>query len=142
MLQAKPRKLMTVNWRDMKKTFFDADFVEGSRMPPVDVSDSAGVASASSLELENDNLRKLPWIDDDLQERDLVGVAHHQFDLAEQFDLDRYIDILADEAIDASTSKTQDSRSSTRSNVREDMASYRKKDASTVLPSASEWEAW
>ena len=72
----------------------------------------------------------LGWLNEDLP--DLSTVSHYHFDLELEFDIKRYLDILADEANGAVQSTT--SRPASTPTV------HKTGNASTVAPQASAWD--
>jgi len=71
--QVKPRKPVTVNWRDIRKTIDSSSAVAGAKTGPV----------------PDDPLKDpLAWLDDGLP--DLSSSNFQHFDLALQFDIGRY----------------------------------------------------
>ena len=76
------------------------------------------------------------WLDEGLP--DLSSVSHHHFDLAKEFDIHRYLDVLADEvASDAPRRNIAPMASALPSVPRSGVD--KSNDASTVTPLASAW---
>src|SRR6188768_3963236 len=101
----------------MKKTIFDTttEDLDGSNTRPLDQDTNHEANSA--VEDAQDCIQAaadLSWLDEDLP--DLRTVAHEYFDLATEFDISLYLDVLADEAtkgISTLTTTDKGSKSST-----------------------------
>ncbi|KAF9527167.1 hypothetical protein CPB83DRAFT_856482 [Crepidotus variabilis] len=109
--------------------------------------------STSGKELENDNdgdgenrsqaetqdKHALSWLDEGLP--DLRTVKHHQIDLEAEFDIKRYLDILADSPSSSTTASLAPSQDIHLKNTTRSTPTVNKsKDASTVVLQASAWE--
>jgi hypothetical protein len=76
------------------------------------------------------------WLDEGIP--DLSSVSHHYFDLAKEFDISRYLDILADEVnYEVPARRNVSSIASTSAQPRNGVD--RSIDASTVAPLPSAW---
>lgn len=92
-IQETPRKPVTVNWRDIRATIQQTTLsVKKTANPTSEDSDSEG--KSSEMNTPSDPVEDpLKWLDDGLP--DLSGYNCQDFDLALQFDIRRYVDILA-----------------------------------------------
>jgi len=81
----------------------------------------------------------LAWLDGGLP--CLTSVSHHHFDLANEFDISRYLDILADEATAEANSSLQGSKAPSAGRLSKEV-SQTSCDASTVVPAAGDWDKW
>jgi hypothetical protein len=97
----------------------DSDSCDGNELPaPVDP--------------EADPLK---WLDDGLP--DLSGFEHRYFDLAAEFDISRYTQILADSVSDGTTAPTGNVQQSSSSGN-----NYGNKGAGDFVPGDDEWGKW
>jgi len=123
----------------MKKTIFDTttEDLDGSNTRPLDQDTNHEANSA--VEDAQDCIQAaadLSWLDEDLP--DLRTVAHEYFDLATEFDISLYLDVLADEATKGiSTLTTTDKGSKSSTTV---LSSQMNQDASTMAPQDSVWD--
>jgi hypothetical protein len=85
---------VTVNWRDIRATIQQTTLsVKKDANLASEYSDSE--TKSSEMSTPDDPVEDpLKWLDDGLP--DLSGYSHHEFDLALQFDIHRYVDILAE----------------------------------------------
>ena len=100
---------MTVNWRDIRATIQQTSL---SAKKDAESEDSNTDSEGKSFEMNtpDDPVEDpLKWLDEGLP--DLSGNNHTEFDLALRFDIQRYVDILADSVSDPR--KTSDSRRET-----------------------------
>jgi hypothetical protein len=76
----------------------------------------------------------LKWLDDSLP--DLSGFEHRYFDLVAEFDISRYIQILADSVSDGTTAPS--------GNMQQPLSSgnYGNKEAGDFVPADEEWGQW
>lgn len=124
---------MTVNWRDIRKTIQQEPKTLSAK-PVSDTSneDSDSEDKNSKLSSPADPVEDpLKWLDEGLP--DLSGFDNRDFDLALQFDIRRYVDILADSVSESQerTESQQKSASGSR-----DVA------ANVLVPAAEEWATW
>ena len=123
----------------MKKTIFGKNSTTSAQLPITPGNEPqvplATEDTVSPSDMDINNPGGLAWLDGELP--NLSTVSHYQFDLEQEFDIKRYLDILADEAsgprqagpatgpasISMSTSKVDKSGN-----------------ASTVAPEASAWD--
>jgi len=123
----------------MKKTIFDITSVdsESSNMTPPDQDPNH--EANSGVEGTQDCIQAaadLSWLDEDLP--DLRTVAHEYFDLATEFDISLYLDILADEATKGSATLTATDKGTKSSTAV--LSSQKNQDASTMVPQDSVWD--
>ncbi|KAJ7861742.1 hypothetical protein B0H14DRAFT_3616599, partial [Mycena olivaceomarginata] len=118
-------KPVTVNWRDIRETIHGVEntYAEDSEGTPLTPHDPA-----------NDGL---DWLNDPLP--DLRGSSTSRFDLAAEFDIEKYLHVLAD-SITAAKETPVDARHHGPTNGNGGMSS--KAAADSVAPKADEWGSW
>ncbi|KAF8879442.1 hypothetical protein CPB84DRAFT_1852114 [Gymnopilus junonius] len=128
-----PRKPVTVNWRDIRKTIQqEPKTLSAKPVSDTSIEDSDSEDNDSKLNSPADPVEDpLKWLDDGLP--DLSGFDNRNFDLALQYDIRRYVDILADSA--SETQERMESQIKSTSESR-DVA------ASVLVPAAEEWTTW
>lgn len=92
------RKPITVNWRDISKDIAGSDEVQ--------LPDSSASSDESELRCEN-HLDGLAWLDGglpSLRSDVLVNVRGVRFDLEDEFDVSKYLHVLADSVSQSETS--------------------------------------
>ena len=99
--------------------------------------DSDPEMKSSEMSVPDDPVEDpLKWLDEGLP--DLFGYSHHEFDLALQFDIERYADILAD-----SVSDSRKTTSERLGKEKEQIPHTRLKEtAANTLAPAKEWGRW
>jgi len=116
----------------MKKTIFGKDNTTSDN----DVASPPGnLVSVSSSDMEVNDVEGLGWLNEELP--NLSTASHHHFDLEQEFDIRRYLDILADEV-----SRPGPVRAAGPSGIGTIPTSTVDKsgNASTVAPEASAWD--
>lgn len=134
LIQESPQKPVTVNWQDIHATIQQTTLsVKKTANPASNDSDSEG--KSSEMNTPSDPVEDpLKWLDDGLP--DLSRYNHQEFDLALQFDIRRYVDILAN-----SVSDTQ--RASASREVAAQIHTKLKETVANVLaPAEEEWGRW
>jgi hypothetical protein len=130
---------VTVNWRDIRATIQQTTLsVKNSPNPTSEDLDSESEGKSSEMNIPSDPVEDpLKWLDDGLPE--LFGYNHQEFDLALQFDIRRYVDILADSVSDPR--KTSENRFG---RVTAQMTHTKSKEtgAETLAPADDEWGRW
>ncbi|KAJ7750757.1 hypothetical protein B0H14DRAFT_3896888 [Mycena olivaceomarginata] len=121
-------KPVTVNWRDIRETIHGRPnsgrkYAEDSEGTPLTPHDPA-----------NDGL---DWLNDPLP--DLRGSSTSRFDLAAEFDIEKYLHVLAD-SITAAKETPVDARHHRPTNGNGGTSS--KAAADSVAPKAGEWGSW
>ena len=99
--QEKLWKPVTVNWRDIQATINQSPIKSHCAMAAEHQSENDSCDKNEILAPVDPEADPLRWLDDGLP--DLSGFEHHYFDLAAQFDISHYIDILADSVSDGTT---------------------------------------
>jgi len=125
---------VTVNWRDIRATVKQqpAPSKQVADELPNDESDEGGEGDlASPADPVDDPLK---WLDDGLP--DLSGFENRYFDLAAQFDIARYVQILADGVSDSEPEKATDTHPKPQG------SSQKNVQASILVPKDSEWTTW
>ena len=124
----------------MKQTIFgkDSSALTSTPLPISDDEPQVALATGEPIppsDMEVSDPNGLGWLDEELP--NLSTVSHYQFDLEQEFDVRRYLDILADEAsgptpvrVGSVTGSTSTSKVDKSGNA----------SASTVAPAASEWD--
>ena len=137
-LQETPRKPMTVNWRDIRATIQQtSNSVKKNANLASEDSDSDSEGKRSEMNTPDDPVEDpLKWLDEGLP--DLFGYNRNEFDLALQFDIQRYVDILADSVSDPQ--KTSDSLS--RLGRETSHSKLKGTAANTLAPADEEWGKW
>jgi hypothetical protein len=129
-----PRKPVTVNWRDIRATI-QQKTLSAKKNVNLASEDSDSEGKNSKMKTPSDPVQDpLKWLDDRLP--DLSRCSRRDFDLALQFDIRNYVDILADSVSDPR--KTLDSRETaqmTHTKLKEKMAN-------TLAPADEEWGRW
>lgn len=131
-----PRKPVTVNWRDIRATIQQTS-MSPQQSRPIESSDNSTDEEdeepklSSPTDPENDPLR---WLDEGLP--DLSGFENRYFDLATQFDIARYVHILAD-----SVSEPKDTEGDIEVG-RKSHQTQRSVEASALVPEDNEWATW
>jgi hypothetical protein len=140
-IQETPRKPVTVNWRDIRATIQQTTLSVNENANPQVVSedlDSDSEGKSSEINTPSDPVEDpLKWLDDGLPE--LFGYNHREFDLALQFDIRRYVDILADSVSDPR--KTSDGRLG-RETAEMTHTKLKETAADTLAPADEEWGRW
>lgn len=130
---------MTVNWRDIRATIQQTTLsVKKSADPASEDLDSESEEKSSVVNTPSDPVEDpLKWLDDGLP--DLFGYNHQEFDLALQFDIRRYVDILAD-----SVSDPRNTSENRFGKVTVQMSHTKLKEtvANTLAPADEEWGRW
>jgi hypothetical protein len=125
---------MTVNWRDIQATIQQTTISVKKTTNPVG-EDSESEGKNSEMNTPSDPEDPLKWLDDSLP--DLSGYNRQEFDLALQFDIRRYVDILADSVSDPR--KTLDSRETA---TQMPHTKLKETAANTLAPADEEWGKW
>lgn len=128
----KPKKPVTINWRDIQA---DIKHPPMSRKKPGeddDIAEDDKPSGTNTVDPEND---PMAWLDDGLP--DLSGSQHAYFDLQTQFDISRYIGVLADSVSDGSkTTSTNPGQDHTAKTSLDSV------DAGILAPEEGEWTTW
>ena len=130
---------MTVNWRDIRGTIQKTTLSvkKDSTNIPAASEDSDLEGKSSEMNTHDDPVEDpLKWLDEGLP--DYFGYNRNEFDLALQFDIQRYIDILADSVSDPQ--KTSDSLS--RLGRETSHSKLKGTAANTLAPTDEEWGKW
>ena len=116
-LQEKPRKPVTVNWRDIRATINQSPIMSHRATTAEDHSDNDSRDESEILTPVGPEADLTKWMSDGLP--DLSGFKHCYFDLAAQFDISRYVDILADlaDSVSDGTTATSDFASTQLSSI-------------------------
>jgi len=115
----------------MKKTIFGAEGTE--IMSANKPQETDGSVSPSDMNVGDPD--GLQWLDEELP--DLSTVSHYQFDLEQEFDIKRYLDILADEVCGL---HPVPAAGPTSLSVSVSSKVDRSGNASTVAPDTSAWD--
>lgn len=134
-LQEAPRKPLTVNWRDIQATIHGQPS-RGSKstQPTASVDSDHETTSLKHPDPVQDGLN---WLDEG--HPDLRSSTSTHFDLAAEFDIERYLHILADR-VDAT--ERSDGPTSTREVARKMDEMSSKAAADSVVPKEDEWGSW
>lgn len=129
----KPRKPLTVNWRDIRST------IHKPLVTPTQSSTASNLADDATHEEDTtdpppDPECGLQWLDDGLP--DLGGTEYRYFDLEAEFDIKKYLHILSD-SISPDTTALTDIREPVRVQGSSVLA-----DADTVVPKEDQWKVW
>jgi hypothetical protein len=121
-----------VNWRDIRATI--------QREKPFQAwetsDDDTEEEGESNITTQADPVQDpLKWMDSGLPE--ISGFENRFFDLATQFEISRYIDVLADSVSDKQ--KTTDNEDTHRRSYKNAQKNVK---AVSFVPDASEWEMW
>lgn len=137
MYQTKPRKPVTVNWRDIRKTIDSpGDSAIGTGKGPVTADDEQSGEDEERLAAPDDSMNDpLAWLDDGLP--DLSSTNHRHFDLALQFDVSRYASLLAD-----SVSDVERARKTVKSHHKNSEKGQKDASAAIMAPAESDWATW
>ncbi|KAJ7450603.1 hypothetical protein FB451DRAFT_1052135, partial [Mycena latifolia] len=128
-VQSKP---VTVNWRDIKATIHGKPQV----LSPVEWTDSE--SETSPLRHHDPVKDGLSWLNDGLP--DLRSSPTQHFDLAAEFDIARYLHVLADSIQEPGNPANGDTV--VREPLQNNDGVNTKAAASTVAPKADEWGSW
>ena len=129
-----------MNWRDIRATINQSPITSCRATAAEDQSDNDSDENEplAPVDPEADPLR---WLDDGLP--DLSGFEHRYFDLGAQFDISRYIDILADSVSDGTGTAPSDfTRSTQLSSVRKNHGKDKDSEAGDFTPADDEWGEW
>ena len=130
--QDKPKKPVTINWRDIKADIKHSPMSAKKPREDGDIAEDDKSSGTNPVDPEND---PMAWLDDGLP--DLSGSQHAYFDLQAQFDISRYIGVLAD--------SVSDSSKATSANPGQDhmaKTSLDGVDAGILAPEEGEWTTW
>jgi hypothetical protein len=121
----------------MKKTIFGnpikaSNNEKNSTLGQLDAAAELDSGSAAVATMDPED--GLYWLDEGLP--DLSSVSHHHFDLAKEFDISRYLNILADEVASEGPHRNI---APVPSASQPGSAVDKSSDASTVAPLASAW---
>ena len=136
---------MTVNWRDIHATIQQSTLSESVKKDanPQAASaseDSDSEGKSSEMNTPDDPVEDpLKWLDDGLP--DLFGYNRKEFDLALQFDIQRYVEILADSVSDPRKASDSDSRLG-RETAQIPHTKLKETAANTLAPADDEWGRW
>ncbi|KAG6806901.1 hypothetical protein H0H92_009651, partial [Tricholoma furcatifolium] len=135
------RKPVTVNWRDIRATINQKQTSIASRRSEETSERNAEDLNDLSIPIDPEE-DPLKWLDEPLP--DLSGFEHRYFDLAAQFEITRYVQILADSIPEATTSSN-----TSRNNPVSEMpgntefgTSGKVAEASEYIPKDDEWGQW
>jgi len=119
----------------MKRTIFGGAASNNGKKSSLGLLDAElDSSSAAVATMDSDPEGRLDWLDEGLP--DLSSVSHHHFDLAKEFDITRYLDILADEVTSEGPRRNI---APVPSASRPESGVDKSNDASTVAPLASAW---
>ncbi|KAJ7877234.1 hypothetical protein B0H14DRAFT_2342429, partial [Mycena olivaceomarginata] len=122
-----PSKPVTVNWRDMRAT------IHGTS----NVNQNTETTDAEVLDPQDPVKDGLDWLNDGLP--DLRTSSSSHFDLASEFDIEKYLHILADSI--EGDGLTED-RNCDRERRKNTSTVSSKAAADSMTPKADEWESW
>lgn len=133
-LQKAVRKPVTINWRDMNATI-NEKALSAEKEDQTDDQAVSEEAEMTELDTPADPVvDPLSQLDDGLP--DLSGYGKHDFDLALQFDIQRYIDVLAD-SVTTSASATQEGMIAKKGELH---SRLKETAANALAPADDEWE--
>ncbi|KJA16151.1 hypothetical protein HYPSUDRAFT_71581 [Hypholoma sublateritium FD-334 SS-4] len=133
----KPRKPVTVNWRDIRKTIDSpGNQATGSGKGPAVTDEEQSEDNEEHLDAPEDPMNDpLSWLDEGLP--DLSSSNHRHFDLALQFEVGRYASLLAD-----SVSDGERVRQTAKSHQKNSEKGQKNASAAVMAPSDSDWATW
>jgi hypothetical protein len=136
--QEKLRKPVTVNWRDIRATINQSPITSRRATATGDQGDNDSCDENEILAPVDPEADPLRWLDDGLP--DLSGFEHRYFDLAAQFDISRYIDILADSVSDGTTAASDFTGGTQLSSaVKKNYGKDKDSEAGDFAPADDEW---
>ncbi|KAJ6475879.1 hypothetical protein DFH09DRAFT_952559, partial [Mycena vulgaris] len=134
--QEAPSKPVTVNWRDIRET------IHGKlNTDPINMGDSDNLAAESAkpaLKHHDPVQDGLNWLNEGLP--DLRSTSSKHFDLAAEFDIQRYLHILANN-IEGPAEAPGPAHSENKMTRWNGLGSS-KAVADSVAPKADEWSSW
>ena len=129
-----------MNWRDIRATINQSPITSHRATATEDQGDNDSCDENEVLAPVDPEADPLRWLDDGLP--DLSGFEHRYFDLAAQFDISRYIDILADSVSDGTTAASDFTRSTQLSSAVKNYGKDKDSEAGDFAPADDEWGQW
>ncbi|KAF8227096.1 hypothetical protein L208DRAFT_1406036 [Tricholoma matsutake] len=137
--QEKLWKPVMVNWRDIRAMINQSPTKSHHAMAAEDQNDNDSCDENEILTPVDPEADPLRWLDDGIP--DLSGFEHRYFDLAAQFDISHYIDILADSVSDGTTASNF-TQSTQLSGAMKNYGKDKDSEAGDFAPEDNEWGQW